>query len=159
MKMFAKKSLLSTVRIQAAIAAAWIFFFPVAAFAQATFLADLDSNLAGASTPIAISTATTTQLIAAPAGTGPGGATQQIFVTHYEVEAGGAGNIQFVYGTGTNCGTGQNPVTGTYALTAQARAEGGAGFGPVWVIPPGNALCAITSAAVGMNGSLSYRIK
>lgn len=135
-------------------------FLPGAALAQSgQALAELASQFANASVPIAISTATTTELIAKPTCTSPGGATCQIYVTAYEVMAAGTGNIKFVYGTGTACGTGQTDLTGNYNLVAQTRIEHGAGFGPVWVLPAGNALCAVTSAAVGMAGSVSYRVK
>jgi len=141
--------------------AAWLLAIALAtpAFAQSNMLYELASALANASVPIAISTATTTQLIAAPTGTEPGGGSQSIFVTAADVIAAGTGNIQFVYGTGSNCGTNQGNVTGNYNLTAQVGLAKGNGLGPIWVIPAGNALCAVTSAAVGMAGSLSYRIK
>jgi hypothetical protein len=132
---------------------------PAAALAQAQALYELASSLGGAQAAVAISTNTTTQIIAAPSGTSPGGGTQAIYVMGHEVMAAGTGNIQFVYGTGVNCATGQQAITGAYTLTAQARTEHGGGFGPEWVLPPGNALCAVTSAAVGMNGFVSYRVK
>lgn len=104
---------------------------------------------ASASAPINVSTATTTQLVALSAST-------KIYVTSFDVIAGGAGNITFVYGTGTNCGTGQTALTGAYPLTAQAGIAKGSGIGPILVVPAGNALCVLTSAAVQMSGSVSY---
>jgi hypothetical protein len=99
--------------------------------------------------PITITTATTTQLVPAIAG-------RSIYVTALSVIAAGTGNIQFVYGTGVNCGTGQGNLTGNYNLVAQAGLVLGSGSGIVLVVPQGNALCAVTSAAVGMPGSLAY---
>ena len=52
---------------------------------------------AGASVPINISTATTTQLVAAASG-------KAIYVTAWDVIAAGTGNITLEYGTGSNCG-------------------------------------------------------
>jgi hypothetical protein len=104
---------------------------------------------AGASVPINISTATTTQLVAAVTG-------KSIYVTAWDVIANGTGNITLEYGSGSNCGTGTAALTGTYNLAAQFGIAKGNGLGPVLVVPPGNALCALTSAAVGMSGSLSY---
>ena len=101
------------------------------------------------SVPITISTATTTQLVALKAG-------QSIYVTAVDIIAAGTGNIQFVYGTGTNCGTGQGNVTGNYQLIAQVGFTKGNGSGVLWVVPAGNALCAVTSANVSMPGSLAY---
>jgi hypothetical protein len=104
---------------------------------------------AGASVPINISTATMTQLIALASG-------KAIYVTAWDVIAAGTGNITLEYGTGSNCGTGTTPLTGAYNLTAQMGLAKGNGLGPVLFVPAGNALCALTSAAVQMSGSLSY---
>jgi hypothetical protein len=107
----------------------------------------------GQSAPIAITTATTTQLIAAPST-----ATLTVLVTAWDVIAGGTGNLQLVYGTGTNCGTGQGNLTGNYPLTAQAGISKGNGAGVVLVVPRGNAVCAVTSANVTMAGSITYEV-
>jgi hypothetical protein len=104
---------------------------------------------AGVSVPINVSTATTTQLVAAATG-------KAIYVTAWDVIAGGTGNFTLEYGTGTNCGTGTAALTGAYGLTAQFGIAKGNGLGPILVVPAGNALCAMTSAAVQMSGSLAY---
>ena len=104
---------------------------------------------AGASVPINISTATTTQLVAAVAG-------KAIYVTAWDVIAAGTGNITLEYGTGSNCSAGATQLTGAYGLAAQFGIAKGNGLGPVLVVPAGNALCAVTSAAVQMAGSVSY---
>jgi hypothetical protein len=104
---------------------------------------------ATASVPINISAATTTQLIAASGST-------KIYVTAWDVIAAGAGSITIEYGTGTNCGIGTTPLTGAYPLTAQTGEAHGAGVGPILVVPAGNALCALTSQAVQMSGSVAY---
>lgn len=104
---------------------------------------------ADASVSINISTATTTQLVALSSG-------KKIYVTNYKVVAGGTGNFQFVYGTGSNCGTGTTALEGANNLTAQTGSADGGGLGPILVVPASNALCATTSAAVQMSGHLSY---
>lgn len=104
---------------------------------------------ADTSVAINISTTTTTQLVALSG-------TTKIYVTSFDVIAGGTGNITFVYGTGASCGTGTTSLTGPYNLTAQAGIAKGSGLGPVLVVPSGNALCATTSANVQMSGSVSY---
>lgn len=104
---------------------------------------------ANASVAINVSTATTTQLVALSGST-------KIYVTSFDVISGGTGNITFVYGTGSNCGTGTTSLTGSYNLIAQAGIAKGNGLGPVLVVPAGNALCVTTSAAVQMSGSVSY---
>jgi hypothetical protein len=109
--------------------------------------------LTQASVPITITTAATTQLVAGVVGKG-------IYVTALSVIAAGTGNIQFIYGSGATCGTGTANLTGNYNLTAQAGLVLGNGGGIVLVVPSsltvGNALCAVTSAGVGMPGSLAY---
>jgi hypothetical protein len=104
---------------------------------------------ADSSAAINVSTATTTQLVALSSG-------KKIYVTSFDVVAGGTGNITFEYGTGSNCGTGTTILTGAYNLTAQSGLSKGSGLGPVLVVPAGNALCVLTTAAVQMSGSISY---
>ena len=104
---------------------------------------------AGASVPINISAATTTQLVAAVSG-------KTIYVTAWDVIAAGTTNFTFEYGTGLNCAGGTTSLTGAYSLVAQFGAAKGSGLGPVLVVPAGNALCAVSSAAVQVSGSLAY---
>ena len=123
--------------------------------ASATYVgANSAGNLTGiiqasASVAINVSSATTTQLVALSGST-------KIYVTSFDAIAGGTGNITFVYGTGSSCGTGTTSLTGAYNLTAQAGIAKGNGLGPVLVVPAGNALCVTTSAAVQMSGSVAY---
>jgi len=103
------------------------------------------------SVAITISTATTTKLVDGVSG-------KQIYVTAVDIISAGTGNIQFISGTGATCGTGTANVTGNYNLTAQVGFTKGTGNGALWVVPAGANLCAVTSAGVGMPGSLSYAI-
>ena len=102
----------------------------------------------GVSVPISISSATTTLLVAASGSTA-------VYVTSWDVIAAGTGNFTLVYGTGSSC-TGLHALTGAYNLTAQTGISKGNGLGPVLITPASQALCAVTSAAVQMSGSLSY---
>jgi hypothetical protein len=104
---------------------------------------------AGASVPINVSAATTTQLVAAISG-------KTIYVTAWDVIAAGTTNFTFEYGTGLNCAGGTTSLTGAYSLVAQFGAAKGSGLGPVLVVPAGNALCAVSSAPVQVSGSLAY---
>lgn len=106
--------------------------------------------LNNSSVPINVSTATTTQLVALSGSTA-------IYVTSFDVIAGGTGNITFEYGTGTACATGTTALTGAYPLVAQAGISKGDGIGTVLKVPAGNALCVLTSAGVQMSGSVSYQ--
>ncbi len=101
------------------------------------------------SASINITTATTTQLVALSSG-------KKIYVTAFDILAGGTGNITLVYGTGGSCAVGTTALTGVYNLTAQAGISKGTGLGPVLVVPASNGLCALTSAAVQMSGSVAY---
>jgi hypothetical protein len=104
---------------------------------------------AGVSLPINLSTAATTQLVAAVGG-------KAIYVTAWDVIAAGTTSFTFEYGTGTNCAVGTAALTGPYSLVAQFGAAKGSGLGPVLVVPAGNALCAVNSATVQVSGSLAY---
>ena len=106
---------------------------------------------ASSSTAINIASATTTQLVAGVSG-------QKIYVTAWDVMAGGSGTITLEYGTQTTspCDTGTTLLTGPYPLIAQAGLAKGSGLSPVFVVPAGAQLCARTSAAVQISGSVSY---
>jgi hypothetical protein len=100
---------------------------------------------------INIASATTMQLVAGVSG-------QKIYVTAWDVIAGGSGTITLEYGTQTTspCDTGTTPLTGPYPLIAQAGLAKNSGLSPAFVVPVGAQLCARTSAAVQMSGSVSY---
>ena len=104
---------------------------------------------ASQSTPISVASGATTQLIAGTAG-------QAIYVTSYDFMAGGTVNATLVYGTGSNCATGQGNLTGAYPLIAQAGISKGNGTGVVLYVPQGNALCITTSSSQLVAGSVSY---
>ena len=133
---------------------------PPPANAQANILFNLGSALANVNAPINITTATTTQIVAAPTGTGPGGALQSIYVMSENFIASVTpSTFQWVYGTGTNCGTGQGILSGAYSLNSQSGLSMGSGFGAVLIVPAGNALCAITTGTTpGFYGSITYRV-
>lgn len=104
-----------------------------------------------ASVAVTISTATTTKLVDGVTG-------KSIYVTAADIISAGTGNIQFISGTGATCGTGTTNVSGNYNLTAQVGFTKGTGNGALWVLTQGHNLCAVTSAGVGMPGSISYAI-
>lgn len=104
---------------------------------------------ASASVALTGNTATTTQLVALSGST-------KIYVTSFDFLSVGTANVKFVYGTGSNCGTGTTDLTGNYNLTAQSGMAKGNGLGPVLVVPAGNALCWTNSAAIQVSGSVSY---
>ena len=121
------------------------------------------ANVAGASDPcqdvsaikqsasVAISSATTTQIVALSG-------TAQVYVCAYELVAGAGTNpsLQFEYGTGASCGTGTTVLSGAMAtgVTVSTTAPGPiftAGPGATLLkAPAGNALC-IVSAGTSPN--------
>ena len=99
-----------------------------------------------------ITSATTTQIIALTSG-------KSIYVTHYEIHNGAAANaIYWVYGTGTNCGTGTTTLTGLVSLAANDGSNGGGGLGAVLTVPASQALCIVTSSAGPLGGHLQYTV-
>lgn len=106
-------------------------------------------------------TATTTQLVALVAG-------KKIYVcsaTINQVGATTAPTFKFVYGTGSNCGTGTNDLTGVIsganvAGTITNVQLGGNGLGYVFSTPlpagAAQALCITTTTTQAQKGLLSY---
>jgi hypothetical protein len=106
----------------------------------------------GQSAPINISSATTTQLVAASGST-------RIFVTAWVAFANAASNFSLEYGAtiGGPCGVGATPLTGAYDFAAQSGISAAGGALPLYVVPAGYSLCAVTSGpSVSVAGSLSY---
>lgn len=112
----------------------------------------LSPSVKKSSVPINITTATTTQLVAASANAA-------IYVCGYSFTisqvATTANTLQFEYGTGASCGTGTTALTGLFGaggvtaappLLIQAPSDG-----TDITAPAGNALCAVT--AIGASGS------
>jgi hypothetical protein len=79
-----------------------------------------------------------------------------VYVCGFNVIAGGTVNVQFINGTGTACATGETDETGAYPLTAQAGlAVPNAGH-VQFKTDAGDALCVELSAAVQIDGLLTY---
>lgn len=66
-----------------------------------------------------------------------------------------ASTAQFVYGTGTNCGTGTTNLTGAYALGVGQSVNVGSGLGELFKTAAGNALC-LTAVTGTIAGHVSY---
>ena len=102
------------------------------------------------SAQINVSTATTTQIVAASPG-------QTIYVCQVSFSASGTTpTAQFVYGTGSNCGTGQATLTGIIAPTSGQYITSSFG-GAMFSVPVSNALC-ITSTGTtpALGGWVTY---
>jgi hypothetical protein len=101
------------------------------------------------STQIAMSTATTSQIVALVSG-------KAIYVCGFVIGGGGATTAKVVYGTGTNCATGQVSLTPAFTLASATTVNLGGGLGYVMKAPSGNALCVTNSAAVTANVFIAY---
>lgn len=101
------------------------------------------------SVPLAISSATTTQIV-------PLSGTKSIYVTSWDGISSAAGTLLWVYGTGTNCATGTTSLTGTYTFGASTVFSKGDGHGGILFVPPGNALCVTSASTINFQGSISY---
>lgn len=131
------------------LSAALLIYFGLASAALAQTAGGVPATMY--SVPITISTATTTLLATGIPG-------KSIYITHADVVAGGTGSIQFIAGTGATCGTSTVNLTGAYNLVAQVGFVIGTGYGAVIVAPKGFSICAVTSAAVAMPGTIAYAI-
>lgn len=98
---------------------------------------------------IAVSSNTTSELVALVAG-------KRIYVTSWDLISSAAGTFKFVYGTGTNCGTGTTDLTGTYTVGTSTVFTKGNGLGMLLVVPVSNALCYTSGASIAAQGTVSY---
>lgn len=129
-----------------------------ASFAQSAIDPCASSAVAKSSVPIAVTSATTTQLVAISG-------TTQIFVCGVSMtiapSATSADTALFEYGTSTNC-TGTHALTGTFGNGDLTSAAGVApiqiGFGgSAFVVPSANGLCLVSAGtAVSIQGVLTY---
>lgn len=98
---------------------------------------------------IAISSNTTSELVALATG-------KRIYVTSWDLISSVAGTVKFVYGTGTNCGTGTTDLTGTYTFGTSTVFTKGNGLGMLLVVPVSNALCYTSGGSIAAQGTVSY---
>lgn len=97
---------------------------------------------------VAISTATTTQLVALAAG-------KTVYVCGVAVSIGATTTVQFEYGTGSACGTGTTALTGVFAPSTGSVLNI-SGEGTKISTIASNALCAVSTGTGGINGVVSY---
>lgn len=109
------------------------------------------------STPINMSTATTTQIIAI---SGTGGRT---YICSIDLVTAGANNVTLISGSGTNCASNVAAIIGgtTAASGWNFAANGGlakgSGLGMIYkTATTNNEVCVVTSAAVQLSGSITW---
>ena len=79
-----------------------------------------------------------------------------IYVCSFVINGGGATTAKLVYGTGTNCGTGQVTLTPAFSLASASTVAAGGGLGYILKTAAANALCVTNSAAVAANVFVAY---
>lgn len=82
--------------------------------------------------------------------------TQIVYVCGGFVSADGTVGVQWIYGTGTACATGETDLSGVVSLQAREGFVLPAGGTPYMKSAASNALCIELSAAVQVNGFLTY---
>lgn len=88
-----------------------------------------------------------------------GSTTQKILVCGFSFFSGGTVNVSLVYGTGTNCGTGQNQITPAFEFTAQTGLVDHLPiYGGLKAAPLGNDLCILTSAGTAVQAIVYYDV-
>lgn len=91
-----------------------------------------------------------TQVVALTSG-------KSIYVCGYSMLVGGtATNVSLVYGTGTNCGTGQVALTPAWQFPANGGISDSYPFGNAILTPNGQALCVKTSAGNAVQVLIRY---
>lgn len=97
---------------------------------------------------VTVSAAATTELVALTAS-------QSIRVCSFALSISLTGSAQFVYGTGTNCGSGTTNLTGAFSILTGVTSSQGAGFGELFKTAASNALC-LTATVGNVTGVISY---
>lgn len=80
-----------------------------------------------------------------------------IYICGYSVVVGATATaVQFIYGTGTACATGETDLTGPWPFAANGGITQANGGAPQFVVPAGNAFCVELSAANAITGHVTY---
>jgi hypothetical protein len=81
---------------------------------------------------------------------------QTIYVCSFSLVVRGTVAVQWVYGTGSACGTSETDITGPYSFQAREGIVQGSGLGTVFRTAASNALCLELSDAIQVDGVISY---
>jgi hypothetical protein len=109
----------------------------------------LNPSVAKSSASVAISTATTTSIVAVSG-------TKAIYVCGFAASTGLSDTLQFEYGTGASC-TGTHALTGVMATDATVANYLVLGSnGTLFTAPASNGVCIVSTGTGGINGVLFY---
>jgi len=95
------------------------------------------------------STAATNEIVALTAS-------NLIYVCSYKWVTTAANSLSWSYGTGTDCATGTTAIEGPQPYAANGGVTESGGGAPLFVVPSGQALCLVSSAATAHGGRISY---
>jgi hypothetical protein len=79
-----------------------------------------------------------------------------IYVCSYKWVTTAANSLNWTRGTGTDCATGPAAIEGAQPFAANGGVVESGGGHPLFVVPAGNALCLVSSAATAHGGRVSY---
>lgn len=79
-----------------------------------------------------------------------------IYVCSYKLVTTAANSLNWARGTGSDCGTGTTAIEGAQPFAANGGVAESGGGQPLFVVPAGNALCLVSSAATAHGGRVSY---
>lgn len=79
-----------------------------------------------------------------------------IYVCSYKWVTTAANSLNWTRGTGTDCATGTTAIEGAQPYAANGGVAESGGGHPLFVVPAGNALCLVSSAATAHGGRVSY---
>jgi hypothetical protein len=80
-----------------------------------------------------------------------------IYVCSFSLVVRGTVEVQWIYGTGSACATGETNLTGPYSFQVREGISQGSGLGTLFRTAESNALCLELSGAVQVDGVVSYR--
>lgn len=101
------------------------------------------------SATVSVSAAATTQLVSLFTG-------KSVRVCAFTITESSAGSAKFVYGTGSNCGTGTTDLTAAMLLPTNGSISLASGGGSLFRAPESNALC-LTAVTGNITGFINYQ--
>lgn len=99
--------------------------------------------------PVSVTAGNTTEIV-------PLASARTIYVCTMVLTMSAAGTAKFVYGTGTNCGTGTTDMTAAMALAETTPLAVSGMNSPLLRAPPANAIC-IAAVTGNVTGFINYR--
>lgn len=119
-------------------------YLSLAPQAQAAFECTLSKT-------VTVTAAATTEIVPLFAG-------RSVHVCGFTITQATAGSAKFVYGTGSNCGTGTTDLTAAMVMPTNGSISNAAGQGSLFRTAVSNALC-LTAATGNITGFINYAMR